>query len=137
MVEPDMQAVAPVGPPPAQDLERTVAAENGPQPEERSRRLVGHQETFWLIFVLATVGLLLVAVRPAKSESAAADQRAEQVRAAVADHERYLKELRRAREALERGDPSAWEAVCREYGLVRPGDLRIEGPTSPVSGGGK
>ena len=114
-----------------------MAAENGPQPEERSRRLVGPQETFWLIFVLATVGLLLVAVQPAKSESAAAGQRAETVRTAVVEHERYLKELRRAREALEHGDPAAWEAVCREYGLVRPGDLRIEGPTGPVSGGGK
>ena len=109
-----------------------MGAEKTPEPEGRPRRLVGRQETFWLVFALAATGLLLIAVRPARRECAAASQRAETVRAAVRDHERYLQELRRAREALERGDPAAWEAVCREYGLVRPGDLRIEEP----AGGG-
>jgi hypothetical protein len=102
-----------------------VISENVPEPGKQLRRLVGPQETFWLVFVLATVGLLLVVVRPARRECAAAGRRAETVRAAVREHEQYLNELRRAREALDRGDPAAWEAICRRNGLVRPGDLRI------------
>jgi hypothetical protein len=121
----------------ARALESVVAARNKAQREAPSRNLFGPRETFWLAFVLSSVGLMLVAVRPAMGERAAAGRRAEASRAAIREHELYLKELRQAREALERGDPAAWEAVCRKYGLVRPGDLRIEAPAGGAAGAGR
>lgn len=73
-------------------------------------------------------GAVLVAVvEPARREHAAACERVRQVRAWAEEHTRYLDELRRAREALDRNDPFIWEAVGRNQGLGRTDEIRLRG----------
>ena len=69
--------------------------------------------------------VLLAVVEPARREHAAACERVRQVRAWAEEHTRYLDELRRAREALDRNDPCAWEAVGRNQGLGRTDEIRL------------
>ena len=99
------------------------------QGREQDTAPTGRPELFWVLFVLVCGGLLLAVVVPAGRELDAARKRIRLANQRLESSRRTLDEMRRARQALERGDLEIWEAEARNRGMGRPGEVRFITPS--------
>jgi hypothetical protein len=86
-----------------------------------------HSEVFWILFVLASAGIFVAVVEPARREARDASRHVEAARAEIELRRERLERKRRERQALESGDVEAWKAACCLNGIAVPGPKEPDG----------